>query len=66
MTDLTGRPFLGSRASICGDCGHFREAFSVTSESLPLLVADLLSLAIRGLDTMSGASILELRVGALE
>lgn len=66
MADLTGGLDSGSRASISGDYERLCEACSVVKASVPLSVADILSLVICSVDEMSKASILKVHVGALE
>lgn len=56
----------GSRASIRGDYVRFREECSVVCQFFPSSVVDLLSLMISVVEAMSRASIMEVRVRALE
>lgn len=53
LADLMGGPVLSSQTSIPGDYGHLLEACSVVDESVPQSMADLLSLAIRGVEAMT-------------
>lgn len=55
-----------SGTNIRGDYGSYREAFSMVKESVSSSVADLPSLAIRCVEVMNRASILEVRVDFLE
>lgn len=48
LPDLVGSPNLRSGASIYGDYGRLPEVCSVASESISLLVADLISLVVHG------------------
>lgn len=66
LGDLTVGPNSGSRTSTRGDYQRLREACSVVSKFVPSSVADLLLLAICGVETLSKASILEVRIWALE
>lgn len=66
LADLTRGPELSSRTSIRGAYGRLCEACSVVDKSVPSWVADLLSLAICGVEVVSRASILEVRIGALK
>lgn len=66
VADPTGGLDLGNLVSICGDYERFLETYSMTSDSIPSSVADLLSLAIRGVEAMTRTSILEVRIGGLE
>lgn len=49
---FTGGQVLDSRASIRSDYGPLREAGSVVNESVLSTMAELLSLAIRGVEAM--------------
>lgn len=61
----TGGLYIGSEASILGEYGRHREVLYVVIESVPLWVADFLSLAIRSVEKMSRETIQEVRVDAL-
>lgn len=58
LTNFTGGTDLGNRVSIHIHYWHLRKACSVVSKSIPVSVLELYSLAIRGLEAMSRASIL--------
>lgn len=53
LSDLTGGAYLGSQASILVNYGRPYEACSVVGESVLTSVADLIELAIRGMQAMS-------------
>lgn len=59
LADLTGVPDLGSQASIGGNYDRLQEPCSGVNESVLLSVMDLMAFAVRGVEAMSSASILE-------
>lgn len=66
LAELTESPDLCSLARIRGDNGRLLEAGFVVNESASSLVVDFWSSEIRGVDLMRTASLLEVRIGALE
>lgn len=66
LADSTKGSDFGTRATTRGGNGRHCEACLEINQPIPSSVLDLLTLAIRGVETMSGASILEVLVGALE
>lgn len=66
LADLTRGPDLGSQASSHGNYGRPPEVCSEVIKSIPLYVADLLSLVIRGVGAMSRAFLLEVCIGTLK
>lgn len=66
MADMTGDLDLGSWATLLGGYGRVLEVCWLIIESVPLLGVDQLSLAIRVVEVISRASILELHVYAQE
>lgn len=66
LADLTGGSDLTIQTSIPSDHRHLCTACSAVNEPIPSSVADLLLLAIQGVEVTSRACILEVRFGPLE
>lgn len=65
LADQMGVSDIRCRGSIRADSERLREACSVVNSSVPSSVAELLSLAIRGLKVTSRAFVLEVGAGVL-